>query len=362
MYFFGHKVFILCWLQQNAKVGITKRFVIFEILFFCIKMKQIHKTTSLAVILLLIAVVLFWFDLPLVISILCIGAFFAAIGEFFKYTSWYQFVVIYASAILLGVSIEYPFHTVPYLTVAIFLGASVPITRFVFFKTFSYTRYPWFESLALTLSLLLWVLGNIIFGATWYEWVLPAPVIVFAAAQAFNLLKDAKQLLTGAKGGYKVQVGSPAPEFSLPDEDNQLVNLGQFKGRHLLLIFVRGDWCPGCHMMLRTYEKSREKFKEKNMLVMAIGPDPVGVNKEMLKKLDVEFKILSDEAQRTAMTYGVQLAEYENNFAETYDVGIPLPASFLIDKDGIVRYVSRPDRVGEFLNPTLIFPIIESLN
>ena len=95
---------------------------------------------------------------------------------------------------------------------------------------------------------------------------------------------------------------------------------------------------------------------------MAIGPDPVGVNKEMVKKLNLEFKILSDVGQRTAMTYGVQLSEYDNDFAEKYEEGIPLPASFLVDKEGIVRYVSRPDRVGEFLNPALIFPIIETLN
>ena len=72
--------------------------------------------------------------------------------------------------------------------------------------------------------------------------------------------------------------------------------------------------------------------------------------------------MLSDEGQRTAMVYGVQLKEYDNDFAEKYEEGIPLPASFLIDKTGVVRYVSRPDKVGEFLNPSLIFPIIEELD
>ena len=72
--------------------------------------------------------------------------------------------------------------------------------------------------------------------------------------------------------------------------------------------------------------------------------------------------MLSDEGQRTAMIYGVQLKEYENQFADSYEEGIPLPASFLIDKKGVVRYVSRPDKVGEFLNPSLIFPNVEQLD
>ena len=81
----------------------------------------------------------------------------------------------------------------------------------------------------------------------------------------------------------------------------------------------------------------------------------------MVQKLGLEFKVLSDEKQKTAMIYGVQLDNYDNDFAEKYEEGIPLPASFLIDKKGIVRYVSRPDFIGEFLNPRTIFPILEEL-
>jgi peroxiredoxin len=80
-----------------------------------------------------------------------------------------------------------------------------------------------------------------------------------------------------------------------------------------------------------------------------------------VERLNLDFKVLSDEGQKIAMNYGVQLEEYDNAFAEKYEEGIPLPASFLVDKSGVVRYVSRPDKVGEFLNPSLIFPIIDSL-
>ena len=160
-----------------------------------------------------------------------------------------------------------------------------------------------------------------------------------------------------------MQLGQEAINFNLPDQDGNPVSLADFKNqRHVLLIFVRGDWCPGCHMMLRTYEKNNEKFRARNIFAMAIGPDPVGVNRGMVEKLGLDFKVLSDEGQKTAMLYGVQLSHYENNFSENYEEGIPLPASFLVDKQGVVRYVSRPDKVGEFLNPSLIFPIIESLH
>ena len=112
--------------------------------------------------------------------------------------------------------------------------------------------------------------------------------------------------------------------------------------------------------MLRTYQRNSERFKEKNVLLLAIGPDPVQVNKQMAMTLGLEFKVLSDEGQRTAMAYSVQLPT--EVVGEKYTPGLPLPASFLVDKKGVIRYASRPGRIGEFLDPMTIFPILESLN
>ena len=325
-------------------------------------MKQIHQSTTLGAVLNIVSVVCILLGYTLPATILSLVGYFASIKEVSKYTSWYQFITVFVSAFLIGVSLDLPFQHLPLLTFSLLLAGFGSIIRIVFFTVFSYTGYSWFEPLMFTLSLLCYLLGNVLFSYGWPGWVFPPFIILFAGILAWGILKDKKQLKIHS-GGYRVQIGKQANEFELPDQDGNLVKLSDFKDkRHLLLIFVRGDWCPGCHMMLRTYEKNNAKFQEKNILVMAIGPDPVGVNRGMVEKLGLDFKVLADEGQRTAMTYGVQLKEYDNDFAEKYEEGIPLPASFLIDKDGIVRYVSRPDKVGEFLNPSLIFPIVDGLD
>ncbi len=325
-------------------------------------MKKVHPSTTLGVVLNIGSIVCLGLGYALPASILSLVAYFASIKEVSKYTSWYQFITVFCSALLIGFSLDLPFHHFPFLTLALLLAGFGSILRIVFFTTFSYTAYSWFEPLMFCLSTIVYVLGNIFVAYGWQGYVFPAPILLFAALLGWGILKDKKQLKIHS-GGYRVQIGKPANEFELPDQDGNLVKLSDFKDkRHLLLIFVRGDWCPGCHMMLRTYEKNNAKFQEKNILVMAIGPDPIGVNRGMVEKLGLDFKVLADEGQRTAMVYGVQLKEYDNDFAEKYEEGIPLPASFLIDKSGIVRYVSRPDKVGEFLNPSLIFPIIEGLD
>ncbi len=283
--------------------------------------------------------------------------------ELSKYTSWYQFVVVLASALLLGIAVDSNWNTMPILAASVFIAGAGSIFRIVFFRTFGYTQHAWFEPLMFVVALLLYLTGNILDPTNWQGWAFPPIIIFFQGILAKGILSDKKQLLGFTKGGYKVSIGKEAPDFSLPDQDGNMVSILDFIGkRNLLLIFVRGDWCPGCHMMLRTYERERKKFQEKNILVMAIGPDPVGVNREMVLKLDLDFKVLSDEGQRIAMKYGVQLDKYDNDFAEKYEEGIPLPASFLIDKKGVVQYVSRPDKVGEFLDPRTIFPILEKLN
>jgi peroxiredoxin len=236
------------------------------------------------------------------------------------------------------------------------------IGRVIFFTRLTLTGGKWFEPLMLAGAIMTYLAGNLLLPYGWEGWVLPGICIAFQMLIGWGVYKDMKQLGSHALKGYKVQLETKAPDFSLPDQNGQIVNLADFRGkRHLLLIFVRGDWCPACHMMLRTYEKNVKKFMEKNIYCMAIGPDPVGVNREMVMKLGLEFSVLSDDRQQTAMKYGVQLENYDNDFADKYDEGIPLPASFLVDKDGIVRYVSRPDKVGEFLDPSRIFPIIDNL-
>jgi peroxiredoxin len=324
---------------------------------------RIHLFTTIGLIFVATGLALFPSIFPFLAAIYGTLAYFFSIKEVSKYTSNYQFVVVTLSALLVGVSIDPALLSLPLLTLSLFTAAAGSIARIAFFRIFGYTQHSWFEPSMFLLSLALYLTGNLLHPSNWAGWTFPPLIILFQGLLAWGIVKDKKQLNGFTKGGYKIATGKDAPNFMLPDQDGNEVRLEDFKDqRNLLLIFVRGDWCPGCHMMLRTYERERLKFQEKNILVMAIGPDPVGVNREMVLKLGLDFKVLADDGQRTAMKYGVQLSEYDNDFAEKYDEGIPLPASFLVDKKGIVQYVSRPDKIGEFLDPRTIFPIIEKLN
>lgn len=324
-------------------------------------MRKLHPFTALGLLLGTVGLFMLYSGQFAAATILAVAGNFCALKEVSKYTSGFQFFTVLFCALVAGLAGDIESPQVFLLTLSVMVAAFSSIGRIMYFKVFSYTGYAWFEPLLCGVSVILWVFAAFTGTYSWVALTGALIIILFSCFLASGILKDRNQLLAFTKGGYMIELGKEAPEFTLPDQDNNPVALSSFRGqRDLLLIFVRGDWCPGCHMMLRTYQRERQKFREKNIMVLAIGPDPVGVNREMVEKLELDFKVLSDEAQQTAMRYGVQIKNYEHVMQDFKD-GIPLPASFLVDKDGIVRYVSRPDKVGEFLNPSLIFPVLEKL-
>lgn len=243
---------------------------------------------------------------------------------------------------------------------ALLLFAGALTVRQRFMHKFTYTRYLWAEPLMLLVGAFFLALAGYLEGVwLWPGYVAALPGAVISG----GYIQDAPYIAKQSRQGYAVKVGEPAPDFELPSTDGEWVRLSRyFPHNPVLLLFVRGDWCPGCHMMLRTYERNKHRFYEKNVVILGIGPDPLGVNKAMIKRLGVSFKMLSDEHFVVLRQYGNR---YANQFIQKaiagYEEGVPLPAAYLIDRHGIIRYISSSEYVGEFLDPNTIFPVLETL-
>jgi len=302
-------------------------------------------------------------DYPMIAGLTLSVAFLFAFIDKHKITSQFQYFTISIVAISMGFIVEKASIGFPFIFIAMIFAVSGLITRMVFIKYFSFTRFRYFELYSLIMVMML-IGAKLYFNHDKWPLFIPAYfVFIMLAMHTMLRLKDSKMLNEGAKNGYPVEAGIKAPDFFLPDQFGNGVKLSDYAGeRHILLIFVRGDWCPYCHMLLRTYMRERDRFKEKNIMLMAIGPDPVGINREMAEKLGLDYLVLSDEKMLVARDYGIQLPDFNLQMASDYDEGMPLPASFLVDKNGFVVFTSRTDRVGEFLDPSLIFPVVESLN
>lgn len=326
-------------------------------------MKNKSILTLSALLLLPFAIYQSYINYPFVGGITAIIAFLFVFVDNQKITSRFQHFSMPIIALFLSYIIERNLPGFPFAALAIFTAVAGFIIRLVFIKKFSYSKYRYFEFATLLLAAMLVILKIKQFPQ---DWILLFPVyiiLMLLMMHTYIIVKNAFMLEKGAKGGYNAKAGVKAPDFLLPDQFGNGISLSDFKGkRHVLLIFVRGDWCPYCHITLITYMREKEKFKEKNILLMAIGPDPVGINREMAQKLGLDYLVLSDEKMLVAQEYGIRLPDFELPMATLHDEGMPLPASFLVDKTGTVVYTSRSENPGEFLDPYLIFPIVENLN
>jgi peroxiredoxin len=307
---------------------------------------------------LVISLVLLALNLYLVAALGCLIAFGFNIREIKFYSSIYQFINFRLQTLLIGFCIDQIVGSGYWFTV---LGLVLPfagIFRLELFKIFCDAKYILLD---VTATLIMWgiyLYANLQHASVWQGWALPLFPMSYctflALATAFTKGKYA------CKETKNAPVGSKVPDFSLPDTTGNTVSLSDFAGKnHVLLIFVRGDWCPTCHIMIRAYEMNRDKFLQKGIIPIGISPDSSEINKEMVERLGGRNMLLTDSKQEVATKYGILFKG--NNSATDYEQGIILPAAFLIDKNGILRYMSRPDNAGEFLSPMLIFPIIESL-
>ncbi|MDG6882496.1 Putative peroxiredoxin bcp [Phocoenobacter uteri] len=132
-----------------------------------------------------------------------------------------------------------------------------------------------------------------------------------------------------------LQPNSPAPLFTLLDQNEKEISLADFKGRKVLVYFYPKAMTPGCTTQACNLRDSKTELEELNVSVLGISPDlPKKLANFELKK-ELNFTLLSDPEHKVAEAFGVW---GEKKFmGKTYD-GIHR-ISFLIDENGQIEQV-----------------------
>jgi peroxiredoxin len=127
-----------------------------------------------------------------------------------------------------------------------------------------------------------------------------------------------------------LSVGDPAPEFSLPDQDKQVVSLAELRGNPVLLVFYPFAFSGICTGELCQLRDELTEYTDAGVQVLAISTDPVFSLKAFKAQETLEFPLLSDfwPHGSTAQAYGV--------FNEK--AGMALRGTFLIDAEGTIVF------------------------
>jgi peroxiredoxin Q/BCP len=100
-----------------------------------------------------------------------------------------------------------------------------------------------------------------------------------------------------------ILVGEPAPDFTAPDQNNNLVSLKDFANQWLVLYFYPKDNTPGCTTEAQEFSNYKQQFKELGANILGISPDSVKSHCKFIDKHDLSIQLLSDPEHQVIEAY-----------------------------------------------------------
>jgi thioredoxin-dependent peroxiredoxin len=133
----------------------------------------------------------------------------------------------------------------------------------------------------------------------------------------------------------RLTAGQIAPDFTLPDQDGNLLSLSSLRGKRVLVYFYPKASTPGCTTQACGLRDSQEPLHALNTVVLGISPDPSSRLKNFVIKQNLNFTLLGDEDHAVADAFGVWGPK--KFMGKEYD-GIHR-ISFLVDEQGVIAKV-----------------------
>ena len=170
-------------------------------------------------------------------------------------------------------------------------------------------------------------------------------------------------------------VGAKAPQFELQDHDGRLVRAAHLLAKsRLVLCFIRGRWCPFCVGQMEAMNLIVPQIEQVRAVLIGISPQTVKQSYFMHDQHKLGFPLLSDAGNKVArqfgLTYRVPAAQegvYRRAFVNLpFTNGdqsweLPIPATYIIDRDGTVVYASANEDYTERPEPMALTSVLRSL-
>jgi peroxiredoxin len=132
-----------------------------------------------------------------------------------------------------------------------------------------------------------------------------------------------------------ITVGKAAPDFTLKDLDGKSVSLSQFRG-HVVILDFWASWCAPCRSSMPTLENFAAEYHDKGLVMIGVSLDRSASDASSFVETNNYHKLIAlwgsaSASQAVARKYGVSA----------------IPHTFVIDADGIIRFVDHPMRLSE---------------
>ncbi|MET7575046.1 peroxiredoxin-like family protein [Streptomyces sp. NPDC005492] len=161
-----------------------------------------------------------------------------------------------------------------------------------------------------------------------------------------------RELAVSGQVDRALTCGANAPLFQLPSATGESVALEDLLAHGpVVLTFYRGAWCPYCNIALRALQQHHTDITARGARLVAVSPQIPDESLTLTEKHGLAFDVLSDLGSDTAKRYGLAF-DLPDDLAAVYDrLGfdlqrvndghprtLPLPATYVISRDGTIRW------------------------
>lgn len=188
--------------------------------------------------------------------------------------------------------------------------------------------------------------------------------------------RGGSELAASGIADQAVGVGAQAPRFTLPSATGDRVALDDLLAAGpVVLTFYRGAWCPYCNLALRALQQHHDAITERGARLVAVSPQIPDESLSLAEKHALTFDVLSDIGADVAKQYGLAF-DLSDELGDLYDrLGfdlqrtnagygrtLPLPATYVIDRAGTVRWSFVETDYKLRAEPSEILEALDDLN
>ena len=147
-------------------------------------------------------------------------------------------------------------------------------------------------------------------------------------------------------------IGTPAPDFELPDQNGDLHKLSDYRGKKVILYFYPKDNTSGCTKQACGFAERYPQFTEKGAVVLGVSKDSVASHKKFEQNYGLPFTLLSDTEKTVIAAYDCW--KEKKNYGKV-SMGV-VRTTYLIDEGGVI--VRAMDKVKAADNPAQMLDIL----
>ena len=145
--------------------------------------------------------------------------------------------------------------------------------------------------------------------------------------------------------------GQRLPDFAAKDEEGKPLRTSQLAGTPVVMIFVRGNWCPFCSKQVKNLTAYYKEINDLGAKLIFVTPKPLETTRRVAEFFEVDFDFWLDESLEATRQLGLLLETgVPKDYLKEYGTDTIWPTSLVVDRAGIIRYVElskhiidRPD-------------------